>query len=145
MKKHARKLDIFTRDMVKGKCNIRNFHNLSDEFEFSICQRCPFLTERELCQWYEYKTLVKKDFSDTDGDDFGGLPSTAYGWIIGCACCDHDIIFTSGYSHLWYGDNEKCRKCGLRHYFLMHGKKSKEKIFVVPASEYDKLYQRKKL
>lgn len=135
----TRKLDIFTKKMVKGRCNIKNFHNLSDEFELSVCQKCPFLIDDELCQWYKYNTSIKKSSSETDDDDFGGLPSTLYEWIIECANCGNDVRFTSGYSHLSCGDNSKCRKCKLQHYFLTHGKEHKEKIFAIPIKEYDKL------
>lgn len=144
MDKHIRKLDTFTKKMVKGKCSIKNFHNLSDEFAFSICQNCLFLTNGESCQWYEYKTSIKRDFSDTDDDDdFGGLPSTTYGWTIECTYCGNDITFTSGYSHLWHGDNNKCRKCGLQYYFLEHGEGRKDEIFAIPINEYDKLCREK--
>lgn len=136
---HARKLDTFTKKMVKGKCDIKNYHDIHDSFAFSICERCPFLTDGELCQWYEYKSLIKKSCEDTDDDDYGGMPSTLYQWIIECANCGSDIRFTSGFSHLLYGDNNKCRKCGLQHYFLSHGKEHKEEIFAIPIKEYDKL------
>lgn len=144
MDKHTRKLDTFTKEMVKGKCGIKNFHNLSNEFEFSICQNCSFLTNGKLCEWYEYNVPIKIDFSESDDDDnLGLLPNTTYGRVIECAYCGSDITFTSGYSHLWYGDNKKCHTCGLHHYFLKRGKGNKNEIFVVPTSEYDKLYQEK--
>lgn len=145
MDKHARKLDTFTRKMVKGKCNIKNYHNIHNEFEFSICERCEFLTDGKSCQWYEYNALIKKSSSDTDDDDFGGMPSTSYEWTIECANCGNDIRFTSGYSHLFYGDYSKCRKCRLEHYYLKYGEGRKEVIFAIPIKEYDKLHQEKNI
>lgn len=116
----------------KSECPIQN--GLYKNDDYNHCEKCKFFSNG--CCIIEYYLVDYKDIrrkSETDDDEYGGMPSTYYERWLKCKNCGTEIHFGHGMSTFVDGDGECCPNCGLYHKYL--GYKDGKLMFGVPNNE----------
>lgn len=105
--------------------------------EYDKCLKCDFSLGDKRCGYDSYKTGLIKHRSETEEDDgSGALSGTDYIWDFKCSKCGDIVHFTSGFSTLTFGDQEKCFKCKTKHRYM--GNSNGIYYFAIPIQDVDK-------
>lgn len=67
--------------------------------EYERCERCSFFSDGFCCT-KEYKVEKFKTYSETEDDEYGGMPVTDYRWMFPCSKCQKEITYYSGMSSI---------------------------------------------
>lgn len=117
--------------------NVFSVGRFDEKREYENCLKCDFFLGGEQCGYDSYETRLighKSNFEEDDGS--GALPFTEYGWDFKCSKCGHIIHFTSGFSTLMTGDQEKCFNCKTKHRYLSNN--NDIYYFAVPIQDTNK-------
>ena len=114
----SNKIETYTTTRIINKCpKVGDTFTKKSDINFEQCKVCDFCIDRK-CEYFLYETVLVGQHSESEDDDFGGMPVTDYMKVFKCANCGTGIMFTSGMSGLCMNDSAKCPKCGLVHYYM---------------------------
>ncbi|MCK4665550.1 hypothetical protein KAU33_02305 [Candidatus Dependentiae bacterium] len=117
--------------------NIFKVGYLNRKREYENCTKCDFFMGNNQCGYDSYETRLIEHKSETEEDDgSGALPDTEYSWDFKCKNCGHIVHFTSGFSVMSSGDQEKCSKCNTKHRYM--GNSNGIYFFAIPIQDVNK-------
>ncbi len=120
---------MVTNSCPVGVFSMNSYFDKDRKYEF--CMKCDFFMEDKKCGYNLYETQLIEHRSSTEDDDGSyALPQTNYGWDFKCAKCGHTVHFSSGFSVMQHGDQERCFDCKTVHKYL--GKEDDVYKFAIP-------------
>ena len=123
------KIEIKTNKVTKRKTDCPIISNLYDDYDYEGCKKCKYFVNGD-CITEEYVVKEFKKDSETEDDEYGGMPVTDYWWIFPCAKCGKDIEEHSGMSSIGHLDTINCENCDTPHTLIKGG--YCDGVFLIP-------------
>ena len=125
------KVEIETYEVKKRKQNCPILSQLYDDHDYKRCLNCGYFNNGN-CETEEYEVKEFKKGSETEDDEYGGMPDTDYWWIFSCAKCGKDIEEHSGMSSIGHLNTIICKNCNTPHTLIKGGYCGG--VFLIPKS-----------